>query len=226
MRNFTWNRFPIKNLLIDSLLTPIVESTYWLIACHKKVQSSFAAWRDSISSQPAPQKTVILPFVLVSEVERTTQPLQGATIFPNACLHVYDCARHRNMICFTFLWNAKHTSHFSARKCARTTKSQHTVIRKKENSYAWANSRLGADAFDRPGSAEIGQSTFKHSSTFYLRRRITIVAFAQGKANVETLKCLKPNPIIDTRKTLFYTFFGINTLIIIYISTNPRHAPS
>jgi len=32
MRNFTWNRFPIKNLLIDSLLTPFVESTYlvWL----------------------------------------------------------------------------------------------------------------------------------------------------------------------------------------------------
>jgi len=28
MRNFTWNRFPIKNLLIDSLLPPIVESTY------------------------------------------------------------------------------------------------------------------------------------------------------------------------------------------------------
>ena len=28
MRNFTWNRFPIKNLLIDYLLTPIVESTY------------------------------------------------------------------------------------------------------------------------------------------------------------------------------------------------------
>jgi len=28
MLNFTWNRFPIKNLLIDSLLTPIVESTY------------------------------------------------------------------------------------------------------------------------------------------------------------------------------------------------------
>ena len=27
MRNFTWNRFPIKNLLIDSLLTHIVEST-------------------------------------------------------------------------------------------------------------------------------------------------------------------------------------------------------
>jgi len=28
MRNVTWNRFPIKNLLIDSLLTPILESTY------------------------------------------------------------------------------------------------------------------------------------------------------------------------------------------------------
>ena len=28
MRNFTWHRFPIKHLLIDSLLTPIVESTY------------------------------------------------------------------------------------------------------------------------------------------------------------------------------------------------------
>ena len=28
MRNFTWNRFPVKNLQIDSLLTPIVESTY------------------------------------------------------------------------------------------------------------------------------------------------------------------------------------------------------
>jgi len=27
-RLFSWNRFPIKNLLIDSLLTPIVESTY------------------------------------------------------------------------------------------------------------------------------------------------------------------------------------------------------
>jgi len=28
MRNFTRKRFPIKNLLIDSLLTSIVESTY------------------------------------------------------------------------------------------------------------------------------------------------------------------------------------------------------
>jgi len=28
MRNFTWNRFPIKNLLIDSLLTPIAWNTY------------------------------------------------------------------------------------------------------------------------------------------------------------------------------------------------------
>ena len=28
MRTFTWNQFPIKNVLIDSLLTSIVESTY------------------------------------------------------------------------------------------------------------------------------------------------------------------------------------------------------
>jgi len=28
MCNFMWNHFPIKNLLIDSLLTPVVESTY------------------------------------------------------------------------------------------------------------------------------------------------------------------------------------------------------
>jgi len=28
MRNFTWNRLTLKNLLIDSLLTSIVESTY------------------------------------------------------------------------------------------------------------------------------------------------------------------------------------------------------
>jgi len=28
MRNFRWSRFPIKNLLIDSLLAPIVVSTY------------------------------------------------------------------------------------------------------------------------------------------------------------------------------------------------------
>jgi len=33
-RNFTWNRFPIKNLLFDSLLTPIVESTYSNLTSH------------------------------------------------------------------------------------------------------------------------------------------------------------------------------------------------
>jgi len=27
VRNFTWNGFPIKNCLVDSMLTPIVEST-------------------------------------------------------------------------------------------------------------------------------------------------------------------------------------------------------
>jgi len=38
MRNFTWNRFPIKNLLIDSLLTPIVESTYFLVCSMKDLR--------------------------------------------------------------------------------------------------------------------------------------------------------------------------------------------
>ena len=33
MRNFTWNRFPTNNLLIDSLLTRIVESTYSYTSC-------------------------------------------------------------------------------------------------------------------------------------------------------------------------------------------------
>jgi len=38
MRNFTWNRFPIKNLLIDSLLTPIVESTYLKYSADKQIK--------------------------------------------------------------------------------------------------------------------------------------------------------------------------------------------
>jgi len=33
MRYYPWNRFPIKTLLIDSLLTLIVESTYFKVKC-------------------------------------------------------------------------------------------------------------------------------------------------------------------------------------------------
>ena len=33
MRNFTWNRFPIKNLLIDSLLTPYCMVIHFLCFC-------------------------------------------------------------------------------------------------------------------------------------------------------------------------------------------------
>ena len=43
MRNFTWNIFPIKNLLIDALLTPIVESTYLI---HGRVRH--ASWGGSV----------------------------------------------------------------------------------------------------------------------------------------------------------------------------------
>ena len=46
MRNFTWNRFPIKNLLIDSLLTPIVESTYLNFS---KSLNYFGLWNDQVT---------------------------------------------------------------------------------------------------------------------------------------------------------------------------------
>jgi len=39
MRNFTWNQFPTKNLLIDSLLTPIVESTHLQVPQIQKITS-------------------------------------------------------------------------------------------------------------------------------------------------------------------------------------------
>ena len=42
MPNFTWNRFPIKNLLIDSLLTPIVESTYL------NISNALWLWSDGL----------------------------------------------------------------------------------------------------------------------------------------------------------------------------------
>ena len=45
MRNFTWNRFPVKNLLIDSLLTPIVESTYFNRDDSSKVYRNTSAFK-------------------------------------------------------------------------------------------------------------------------------------------------------------------------------------
>ena len=44
MRSFTWNQFPIKNLLIDSLLTPIVESTY--LKQESVVKFPTAGWKQ------------------------------------------------------------------------------------------------------------------------------------------------------------------------------------
>jgi len=57
MRNFTWNRFLIKNLLIDSLLTPIVESTYLInfpLACTISTLSIFQPWpvHSLLATQP------------------------------------------------------------------------------------------------------------------------------------------------------------------------------
>ena len=42
IRNFTWNRFPIENLLIDSLLIFIVESTFLNYWRYKNLQPKFA----------------------------------------------------------------------------------------------------------------------------------------------------------------------------------------
>jgi len=42
MRNFMLNRFPIKNLLIDSLLTPFVESTYLIDFVHTNAMNPFS----------------------------------------------------------------------------------------------------------------------------------------------------------------------------------------
>ena len=53
MRNFTWNRFPIKNLLIDSLLTPIVESTYLNrdMCTFESSQKDKSRWQSTDSSK-------------------------------------------------------------------------------------------------------------------------------------------------------------------------------
>ena len=53
MRNFTWNRFPIKNLLIDSLLTPIVESTYFHrdMCKFESSQKDESRWQSTDSSK-------------------------------------------------------------------------------------------------------------------------------------------------------------------------------
>ena len=53
MRNSTWNRFPIKNLLIDSLITPIVEITYLNRDMYKfeSLQKEESRWQSTDSSK-------------------------------------------------------------------------------------------------------------------------------------------------------------------------------
>jgi len=53
MRNFTWNRFPIKNLLIDSLLIHIVESTYLNrdMCKFESSQKNESRWQSTDSSK-------------------------------------------------------------------------------------------------------------------------------------------------------------------------------
>ena len=53
MRNFTWNRFPIKSLLIDSLFTPIVESAYLNrdMCKFEPLQKDESRWQSTDSSK-------------------------------------------------------------------------------------------------------------------------------------------------------------------------------
>ena len=63
MRNIKWNRFPIKNLLIDSLHTPIVESTY--------LECLYAISRWRIYPQNGIDAALALknrPFVIVCDI--------------------------------------------------------------------------------------------------------------------------------------------------------------
>jgi len=53
MCNFTWNRFPIKNLLIDSLLTPIVET--------RAVESESRSWKDFQPEESESKKILTTP---------------------------------------------------------------------------------------------------------------------------------------------------------------------
>jgi len=53
MRNFTWNRFPVENLQIDFLLTPIVESTYLIkdMCKFESSQKDTSRWQSTDSSK-------------------------------------------------------------------------------------------------------------------------------------------------------------------------------
>ena len=51
MRNFTWNRFPIKHLLIDSLLTPIVENLNRDMCKFESSQKDESRWQSTDSSK-------------------------------------------------------------------------------------------------------------------------------------------------------------------------------
>jgi len=69
MRNFTWNRFPIKNLLIDSLLTPIVESTYLIQM--KSLYCAAKRLRGNLTQySPAVKHTLLHANVRLSIVEQ------------------------------------------------------------------------------------------------------------------------------------------------------------
>jgi len=104
MRNFAWNRFPIKNLLIDSLLTPIVESTVhtWIEICaslnHRKKTKA-----DGSRLIPGKHTETLMLLSIVQEVCET----QGRWAAPHAN---FQCAwycvwtiKPRNVCTFPFM---------------------------------------------------------------------------------------------------------------------------
>ena len=73
MRNFTWNRFPIKNLLIDSLLTPIVENTHQYIFCN------FETWHQLIRGPALVQR---LEITAIDNIQRSIYSSLYCSCFP------------------------------------------------------------------------------------------------------------------------------------------------
>jgi len=120
MRNFTQNRFPIKNLLIDSLLTPIVESTYlnmdmWKFKSSQKLKAE--------RSRLIPRKHAETPVLLSAFWLGFTQQILslGFVLFTS-------------FTCFLFLLNTSFKTVRKARNLSRKThleicaRTNHTLL--------------------------------------------------------------------------------------------------
>jgi len=78
MRNFTWNRFPIKNLLIDSLLIPIVVNTHLNIdMCKFELSQKDESGWQSTDSLKAYRNTSAFLLSVVSGNTTPKSPTSG-----------------------------------------------------------------------------------------------------------------------------------------------------